>query len=158
MSMLHHVSVGVADVERAARFYDATLKALGFRRVMEFMPYGIGYGATTPEFWVQLPHDGGKAEAGNGVHICFSAKTKNAVHAFHAAALKAGGSDNGPPGPRPDYSPRYYGGFVRDPDGNKLEAVFFEMTPAKVKAKANPKPKKKTAPKRKARRAKARKR
>jgi catechol 2,3-dioxygenase-like lactoylglutathione lyase family enzyme len=157
MTMLHHVSIGVADVRRAARFYDATLKALGFKRIMEVMPYGIAYGATMPEFWVQLPHDGGRPSAGNGVHICFTAKTKRAVHAFHEAALKAGGSNEGPPGPRPEYSPHYYGGFARDLDGNKIEAVFFDMTPAKAKAK--PKAKKKTAPKRKtARPAKARKR
>ncbi len=141
--MLHHVSVGVADVERAARFYDAALKALGFKRVMEFMPYGIGYGEKMPEFWVQLPHDGGMASAGNGVHICFSAKNRRAVHAFHEAALKAGGTDDGPPGPRPEYSPRYYGAFARDLDGNKLEAVFFDMAPVKAKPKAAKKPAKK---------------
>lgn len=146
MSMLHHVSIGVADVERASRFYDATLKTLGYKRVMEFMPHGIGYGEKMPEFWVQLPHDGGNASAGNGVHICFAAKSKRAVHAFHEAALKAGGTDEGAPGPRPEYSPRYYGGFVRDLDRNKLEAVFFDMTPAKTKAK----PAKKSPPKRKA--------
>jgi catechol 2,3-dioxygenase-like lactoylglutathione lyase family enzyme len=160
--MLHHVSIGVADVERAARFYDAVLKALGFKRVMEFMPYGIGYGAAAPEFWVQLPHDGGAASAGNGVHICFSAKDKKAVHAFHAAALKAGGSDEGAPGPRPEYSPRYYGAFARDLDGNKIEAVFFDMSggkPAakakakkKAAAKAKPAAKRKTAKKKKSKR------
>ena len=149
MSMLHHVSVGVADVVRAGKFYEATLKALGFKKIMEFLPYGIGYGETMPEFWVQLPHNGGTPSAGNGVHFCFAAKNTRAVHAFHAAAIKAGGTDDGAPGPRPEYSPRYYGAFARDLDGNKIEAVFFDMTPAKTKKKA--------APKRKAR-AKAKKR
>lgn len=133
--MLHHVSIGVADVVRAARFYDVTLKALGYKRIVEFMPYGIGYGDKGPEFWVQLPHDAGAASAGNGVHVCFSAKNKKAVHAFHEAALKAGGTDDGAPGPRPEYSPRYYGAFARDLDGNKIEAVFFDMAPAKTKLK-----------------------
>src|SRR5262249_55824745 len=133
-------------------FYDAVLKALGFKRVMEFLPYGIGYGeAKSPEFWVQLPHDGASASAGNGVHICFAAKTKRAVHAFHEAALTAGGRDEGAPGPRPDYSPSYYGGFARDLDGNKIEAVFFDMTQEKAKAKA--KPAKKSAKKKAAKKA-----
>jgi len=146
--MLHHVSIGVADVAHAARFYDLALKALGYKRVMEFLPYGIGYGEKVPEFWVQLPHNGGKASQGNGVHVAFAAKDKKAVHAFHKAALKAGGADDGAPGPRPEYSPSYYGAFVRDLDGNKLEAVFFDMsTTKKTKAKAKAK---KAAPKHKA--------
>lgn len=151
MPMLHHVSIGVADVGRAAEFYDSALKTLGYKRIMEFLPYGIGYGEVAPEFWVQLPHDGGKASAGNGVHICFAANNKRAVHAFHEAALKAGGIDEGAPGPRPEYSPRYYGCFARDLDGNKIEAVFFDMSEAmpaaKAKAKAKAKPKKKAAKK-----------
>ena len=121
--MLHHVSVGVADVERAGRFYDAVMKTLGCRRVMEFLPYAIAYGARLPEFWVQLPHDRRPASVGNGVHTAFSAKNKNAVRAFHRAALDAGGMNDGDPGPRPDYGDSYYGAFVRDPDGNKIEAV-----------------------------------
>jgi catechol 2,3-dioxygenase-like lactoylglutathione lyase family enzyme len=158
MAMLHHVSVGVANVERAARFYDATLKALGYKRVMEFMPYGVAYGEKMPEFWVQLPHNGGTASVGNGVHVCFSAKDKKAVHAFHKAAIKAGGKDEGAPGPRPDYSTRYYGAFARDIDGHKIEAVFFDITPAKAKPKATKKaaPKRKAGAKKKARRKGAR--
>ena len=64
--MLHHVSVGVSDVARAARFYDSVLGALGYKRVMEFMPYGIGYGETTPVFWVQLPHDRTRRRSATG--------------------------------------------------------------------------------------------
>jgi len=122
--MLHHVSVGVSDVERAARFYDPVLAALGYRRVMEFLPHGIGYGDKYPSFWVQVPHDRNAATVGNGVHVGFSAPSKEAVMKFHEAALKAGGSNNGEPGPRPDYGPDYYGAFVYDLDGNKIEATL----------------------------------
>ena len=139
--MLHHVSVGVMNVERAARFYDSVLGALGYRRVMEFMPYGIGYGAETPVFWVQLPHNQSPATVGNGVHVGFVALTKDMIGAFHRAALEAGGMDEGAPGPRPDYGPDYYGAFVRDLDGNKLEAVLVQKpappTAAKRKRKAS---------------------
>jgi catechol 2,3-dioxygenase-like lactoylglutathione lyase family enzyme len=135
--MLHHVSVGVMNVERASRFYDSVLGALGYRRVMEFMPYAIGYGADTPVFWVQLPHNQSPATVGNGVHVGFVAMTKDMIGAFHRAALEAGGMDEGAPGPRPDYGPDYYGAFVRDLDGNKLEAVLVEPSgkPAAAKRK-----------------------
>jgi catechol 2,3-dioxygenase-like lactoylglutathione lyase family enzyme len=162
MIMLHHVSIGVADVERAAQFYDAVLKKLGFKRVMEVMPYGIAYGLKAPEFWVQLPHDqSAPSSSGNGTHIAFNASSKAAVNAFHAAAVSAGGKDEGAPGPRPDYTPEYYGAFVRDLDGNKIEAVFFDMSmsrPTASKANARKaKPAKKKAAKKPAK-AKAKKR
>jgi catechol 2,3-dioxygenase-like lactoylglutathione lyase family enzyme len=134
--MLHHVSVGVSDVGRAAQFYDAALGALGYKRVMEFMPYAIGYGTRSPVLWVQIPNDRNAASVGNGVHIALNAATKNAVHAFHRAALEAGGTDDGQPGPRAEYSPDYYGAFVRDLDGNKIEAVLVKMS---VKGKSKPK-------------------
>ncbi|HSZ74943.1 MAG TPA: VOC family protein [Rhizomicrobium sp.] len=149
--MLHHVSVGVADVERAAKFYDAVLKALGYKRIMEFLPYAIGYGETGPEFWVQLPHDQQSASNGNGAHVGFVARSKRHVHKFHETALAEGGTDNGAPGPRPDYGPEYYGAFVIDLDGNKLEATYLvEAKPAKAaakKAKKKAKPAKKAAKK-----------
>jgi catechol 2,3-dioxygenase-like lactoylglutathione lyase family enzyme len=141
--MLHHVSVGVANVENAARFYDPVLRALGYRRVMEFLPYAIGYGDMAPQFWVQLPHNQQAASAGNGVHIGFAAASQQAVRAFHQAALAAGAADEGAPGPRPDYSPNYYGAFVRDPEGHKLEAVFFEMAVSKPAAAGKGKAKRK---------------
>lgn len=134
--MLHHVSIGVADVGRAAKFYDAALSALGYKRVMEFLPYAIGYGKNSPQFWVQIPNDRNAASVGNGVHIAFNAKDKNAVHAFHRAALGAGGTDDGQPGPRAEYSPQYYGAFVRDLDGNKLEAMLMIGVKSAPKAKA----------------------
>jgi catechol 2,3-dioxygenase-like lactoylglutathione lyase family enzyme len=159
MIMLHHVSIGVADVERAAQFYDAVLAKLGFKRVMEIMPYGIAYGLKMPQFWVQLPHDQSAPSSGNGTHIAFNANSKAAVNAFHAAALSAGGRDEGAPGPRPEYTPEYYGAFVRDLDGNKIEAVFFDMgmsKPVASKAKARKaKPAKKIATKTSAKKAAA---
>jgi catechol 2,3-dioxygenase-like lactoylglutathione lyase family enzyme len=123
--MLHHVSVGVTDMERAARFYDAVMGALGYRRVMEFMPFAVAYGETLPELWIGMPHDQQPASVGNGVHVALNARSRAAVHAFHEAALAAGGTDDGAPGPRPQYTPEYYGAFVRDPDGNKLEAMLL---------------------------------
>jgi len=132
--MLHHVSIGVADVARAAQFYDRVLRELGFGRVFEVLPYGIGYGEKQPQFWVQLPHDQSAASVGNGVHVAFNATSEAMVNSFHRAALDAGGTDDGAPGPRPDYGPDYFGAFVRDLDGNKLEAVLVRM-PAKAAAK-----------------------
>jgi catechol 2,3-dioxygenase-like lactoylglutathione lyase family enzyme len=146
--MLHHVSVGVSDVERAAKFYDAALRALGYKRIMEFLPYAIGYGETGPEFWVQLPHNQKPASAGNGYHVGLVARSKKHVHKFHEAALAQGGTDDGAPGPRPDYGPDYYGAFVIDLDGNKLEATYWaEAKPVKAKATAKPKKKAKAVKK-----------
>jgi catechol 2,3-dioxygenase-like lactoylglutathione lyase family enzyme len=167
--MLHHVSVGVRDVERAARFYDSILAKLGYKRVMEVLPYAIAYGERMPEFWVGLPADQSPATIGNGVHIGFKAKSKEAIQAFHRAAIDAGGTDEGGPGPRPDYGPDYYGAFVRDLDGNKVEAVLApEAVPVKkaaasrgakrkaAKLKARPRHKKGKAAKRKTTRRKKR--
>lgn len=126
--MLHHVSVGVRDVARAATFYDPVLAALGYKRVADYSPGAIGYGEIDgqPQFWIGLPHDKGAASVGNGTHVGFIARSKKAVMAFHEAALKAGGSNNGEPGPRPDYGPAYFGAFIYDLDGNKLEATLME--------------------------------
>jgi catechol 2,3-dioxygenase-like lactoylglutathione lyase family enzyme len=145
--MLHHISVGVSDVERAARFYDAVLGALGFKRTAEYLPYAVAYGDTGYSFWVQLPRDRVRASAGNGVHVAFNAKNKRAVQAFHRAALMAGGTDEGPPGPRPDYGPDYYGAFVCDLDGNKIEAVVVieTVSMASVEPKPRTKAKRKKA-------------
>ena len=149
--MLHHVSVGARDVPKAVAFYDKVLAALGYKRVMEFLPHAVGYGVDPPDFWVQVPADGKNASVGNGVHISFVAPSKSAVNAFHAAALKAGGKDEGAPGPRPDYGPDYYGAFCRDIDGNKIEAVVIAMEKTKAKQaaakKAKPAPRKAKAAK-----------
>ena len=123
--MLHHVSIGVAGVERAAEFYDPVLGALGYKRTAQYLPYAIAYGQGVSEFWIQLPHNNNAASPGNGAHFGFTARTKEAVHRFHETALANGGTDDGPPGPRPQYGPDYYGAFVVDPFGNKVEATFI---------------------------------
>jgi len=148
--ILHHVSVGAADVERSGRFYDAVLGTLGYKRFWEIMPYAICYGENGYDFWVQTPSNGEPASAGNGVHVAFAAKTRKAVDKFYAAALAHGGADEGPPGLRPEYDADYYGAFVRDPDGNKIEAVCYGVTAAvssKPKAKAKKASAKKAAKK-----------
>ena len=157
--MLHHVSVGVTDVERAAKFYDAVLGTLGYKRVMEYLPYAIAYGDTGPSFWIQLPHNQQPSSVGNGAHIGFSARTRLAVDAFHHAALANGGGDNGAPGPRADYGPDYYGAFVVDLVGNKIEATLHPEAKPAAKAKPAKKAARKAPAKRKAaKRKKAKKR
>ncbi|HMG51118.1 MAG TPA: VOC family protein [Inquilinus sp.] len=126
--MLDHVSVGVADLDRSHRFYDAALKPLGYGRIMQFE--GVtGYGEPMParsgHFWIARAEDG-KLAAMPGLHVAFGAPDRAAVDAFHAAALAAGGRDNGAPGPRPHYHPDYYGAFVIDPDGHHVEAVCHD--------------------------------
>lgn len=118
--MIDHTGIGVADVSRSAVFYDAALATLGLRRVMQ-MPEGIGtdgigYGVTYPIFWIDRFHPHSVKQ-----HTAFAAKNRSEVDAFYAAAIKAGGTGNGPPGLRRDH---YYAAFVFDPDGNNMEAVF----------------------------------
>jgi catechol 2,3-dioxygenase-like lactoylglutathione lyase family enzyme len=123
-SIMHHMSIGTNDFEAATTFYDAVLATIGAKRVLDF-PGAVAYGKVYPEFWVQKPHDGGSAATANGVHFAFLAPDKPALQAFYEAALAAGGSDDGAPGPRPDYGPEYFGCFVRDPDGHKIEAAIL---------------------------------
>jgi catechol 2,3-dioxygenase-like lactoylglutathione lyase family enzyme len=125
-SALSHVSLGTNDFERAVRFYDAVLPALGCKRIMQH-PGAAAWGRVFPEFWIQTPIDGRPASVGNGTHIGFMADDKAQVHAFHKAALAAGARDEGAPGPRPEYGEPYYGCFVRDPDGHKIEAAYWDM-------------------------------
>lgn len=126
-SVVSHVSLGTNDYPRAKAFYDAVLATLQIRCVMDF-PGGAGYGRKFPEFWIQSPHDGGRASAGNGVHIAFLANSTDEVKAFHAKALEFGGRDDGAPGRRPEYSASYYAAFVRDLDGNKIEAMLMTQS------------------------------
>ena len=123
-----HVSVGVRDVKKAQVFYDAVLGALGYKPIMPFSAEGllvaVGYGEQPgrPDFWIQLPINRQPASMGNGVHIAFDCATRAQVDAFYLAAMSHAGADEGKPGLRSEYHPDYYGAFVRDPDGNKLEA------------------------------------
>jgi catechol 2,3-dioxygenase-like lactoylglutathione lyase family enzyme len=123
--MIDHVSLGVTDLERSKAFYDAVLQPLGINRQYEIDGAAVAYGASPNafDFWIGRPLDAGrKAQAGGGTHVAFSAPNRKAVDAFFAAALKAGAKDDGKPGPRPIYHENYYGAFVLDPDGHKIEA------------------------------------
>ena len=122
--MIDHVSVAVRDLERSARFYEATLSPLGLSRLVT-RPATIGFGKAYPEFWINLRTRMAQVEEGSGVHICLRARSPADVDAFHAAALNAGGRSDGPPGLRPHDRARYYAAFVTDPDGNRIEAVTF---------------------------------
>jgi len=126
-----HISIGTNDLERAAAFYDRVMPALGCRRIEE-QPGAVAYGKEFPEFQVQIPVDGkvnGKpAIIGNGLQVSFVADSLNAMNAFYAAALEAGAESVGEPGRRPHYGPAYYGCFVRDPDGHKIEAMYWDAT------------------------------
>lgn len=124
--MFNHVSVGTRDLGDASRFYDAALGALGYRRTMS-EDFGNAWGLEWPEFWVQAPAQG-EAVAGNGVHVAFIAPSREAVDRFHGAGVAAGGTDAGAPGAR-DYTPGYYAAYLRDPDGNKIEAVHLPEVP-----------------------------
>jgi catechol 2,3-dioxygenase-like lactoylglutathione lyase family enzyme len=124
-SIISHISIGTNNFERAVVFYDRVLSTLGCKQIMKY-PGAVAYGREYPEFWVQTPIDGKPATVGNGSHIGFIANSKEAVHAFHEAALDEGGTDDGAPGPRPDYGDSYYGCFIRDLDGNKIEATFWD--------------------------------
>jgi catechol 2,3-dioxygenase-like lactoylglutathione lyase family enzyme len=126
-SIMSHVSIGTNDFAAAVEFYDRVFATIGARRVMEH-PGAVAYGRTYPEFWVQTPIDGKPAGAGNGTHFGFMAPSKQAVDDFFAAALAAGARGDGAPGPRKDYGAPYYGCFVRDLDGHKIEAMFWDTT------------------------------
>jgi catechol 2,3-dioxygenase-like lactoylglutathione lyase family enzyme len=119
--MFDHVSIGVADIPRARAFYDAALKPLGYARLSDGET-SLGYGEEEVGLWIGKAAKPVKADMDSGLHFCLQAKDRKAVDAFHAAALKNGGKDNGKPGVRPDYSPTYYAAFVIDPDGYRIEA------------------------------------
>ena len=122
--MIDHVSVGVSDLERAARFYEATLAPLGLSRLVT-RPAAIGFGKNYPELWINFRADMAPVGPASGVHICLRAKSAGEIDAFHAAALNAGGRSDGEPGLRPHDRVHYYAAFVIDPDGNRIEAVTF---------------------------------
>ena len=122
--MIDHISVGVSDLERSARFYELALAPLGLARLVT-RPKTVGFGKSYPEFWINFRADMAKVAPESGVHICLRAKSAADVDAFHAAALNVGGRSGGAPGLRPHDRVRYYAAFIRDPDGNRIEAVTF---------------------------------
>jgi catechol 2,3-dioxygenase-like lactoylglutathione lyase family enzyme len=116
---LDHVGLEVADYEASRAFYEQALAPLGMRLIMEPVPGVGGFGGEFPFFWISSRG----REHQSGVHVAITAKDREMVAAFHAAALAAGGTDNGEPGIREIYHPSYYGAFILDPDGNNIEAV-----------------------------------
>jgi len=122
--VIDHISVGVSDLDRSARFYEATLAPLGFSRLVT-RAGTVGFGKSYPEFWINLRAGMAAVSPESGAHICLRAKSAGEVDAFHAEALNAGGSSDGAPGLRPHDRVRYYAAFIRDPDGNRIEAVTF---------------------------------
>ncbi len=119
--MIDHVSVGVKDIAAARRFYDAALAPLGYK-CLSAGKEALGYGADSPHLWILSVKRPVPADEGSGLHFCLEAPSRAGVNAFHAAALKAGGRDNGKPGIRADYGDNYYAAFVVDPEGYRLEA------------------------------------
>jgi catechol 2,3-dioxygenase-like lactoylglutathione lyase family enzyme len=122
--MIDHISIGVSDLDRSARFYEAALASLGLSRLVT-RPATVGFGKSYPEFWINLRAGMSPVPPESGCHICLRTKSAGEVDAFHAAALNAGGTDDGAPGLRPHDRVRYYAAFIRDPDGNRIEAVTF---------------------------------
>jgi catechol 2,3-dioxygenase-like lactoylglutathione lyase family enzyme len=119
--MFDHVSIGVSDIKRAGAFYDAVLKALDVTRLHDG-DTSLGYGEKSAGLWLLAANKPVGPDMDSGLHFCFEAKSRAAVDGFYAAALKAGGKDNGRPGVRADYSPKYYAAFVIDPEGYRIEA------------------------------------
>jgi catechol 2,3-dioxygenase-like lactoylglutathione lyase family enzyme len=132
--LIDHAGIGVQDIHRSARFYEAVLGALGANALLRITQKreptkdegpdlgGVAYGADQPVFWIDIFHPHSVKQ-----HTAFRAQSRQQVDAFHAAALRAGGTDNGGPALRSgSYPPGYYAAFVLDPDGNNIEAVFRE--------------------------------
>lgn len=127
--MLDHFSFSVKDYDKSLKFYDETLKILGYERVMSFdLPEGkvAGYGKDQkPYFWISSRgHPDEEIGCARGVHCAFQAPNVMAIHDWYLKALELGGQDNGAPGVRPEYHPGYYGAFVVDPNGWRIEACF----------------------------------
>lgn len=132
-SIMSHVSIGTNDYDKAIAFYDTVMPTIGAKRIEEIViddigPVAVAYGKQFPEFWVNKPADGGKSETANGTHFAFLAASKEIVHAFWEAAIAAGAKGEGEPGPRPHYGEPYYGCFMRDLDGHKIEVMVWEQT------------------------------
>jgi catechol 2,3-dioxygenase-like lactoylglutathione lyase family enzyme len=118
--MLDHVGFAVSDHERSRAFYERAFTPLGLALLIEPVPGVGGFGADRkPFFWIDTRRPAGPS----AIHVAFAVDERATVDAFHAAALEAGGTDNGAPGVREIYHPHYYGAYVLDPDGNNIEAV-----------------------------------
>lgn len=131
--MIAYVTVGADDIARAERFYSAFLPALGYKLdwyhgdLSYALPVAPGERPVSPDFYVKAPFDGTAATTGNGTMVAFEAENQEQVRDLHTAALAAGGRDEGQPGFRPDYGPRFYVSYLRDPQGNKI--ALFSSNP-----------------------------
>jgi catechol 2,3-dioxygenase-like lactoylglutathione lyase family enzyme len=123
--MIDHVSLAVRDLAKAETFYTALLAPLGMAKLREWPGAAIGFGKKYPEFWINRRDAMDSVPQDSGVHVCLRAPDTNAVDAFHAAAINSGGASDGAPGPRKHYHDGYYAAFIRDPEGNRIEAVTF---------------------------------
>jgi catechol 2,3-dioxygenase-like lactoylglutathione lyase family enzyme len=119
--MINHVSIGVRDVARSKRFYDAAFEPLGYA-CLSHSSASLGYGNDNVALWIGGTDHPVPEDDKSGLHFCFDAPSRQAVDAFHAAAMRTGGRDHGKPGLRADYGANYYAAFVIDPDGYRLEA------------------------------------
>ena len=127
--MIEHVGIAVEHFAAMKLFYEKALLPLGMKPLMGEDGHYFGFGTDKPVFWIAAPREGGKPTGGS--HYAFGAKNKEEVKAFYDAALATGGQDNGAPGYRVEYSPEYYGAFVFDPQGNNVEAVFYDSSKKK---------------------------
>ena len=121
--MIDHVSISVRDLKAGARFYKAVLTPLGYLKLRE-ETLTVGFGKKYPELWLNA-RPKMQDDPESGAHVCLRARDQAAVDAFHAAAIAAGGRSDGEPGLRSHYHETYYAAFIRDPDGNRIEAVTF---------------------------------
>ncbi|WP_169569297.1 VOC family protein [Sneathiella limimaris] len=122
--MIDHVSIAVKDLILATKFYEAVLGAIGYKKIVDRQSM-VGFGKKYPEFWLNSRPDMNGVASDTGVHICLRAKNAEAVTEFHRIALQNGGTDEGAPGPRQAAMTTYFGAFIKDKDGNKIEAVSF---------------------------------
>jgi catechol 2,3-dioxygenase-like lactoylglutathione lyase family enzyme len=121
--MFDHISIGVRDIAKAKAFYDAALKPLGIT-FLSADESSLGYGKEAAGFWLYAAERPVADDPKSGLHFCFTAPSRESVAAFHKAAIRDGGRDNGKPGMRKDYGPNYYAAFVHDPEGYRLEAYY----------------------------------
>jgi len=122
--MIDHISIGVSDLEASTAFYEPILAAIGLTKLADRADT-VGFGKKYPEFWINRRRGMAPVTADSGVHVCLRVRSESAVDAFHTGALAAGAADTGAPGLRPEYSANYYGAFIQDLDGNKIEVVTF---------------------------------
>jgi catechol 2,3-dioxygenase-like lactoylglutathione lyase family enzyme len=127
--VIDHISLAVSDLARSAAFYELVLAPLELTRLVDRSPATVGFGRKYPEFWLNAREQLAQQPETTGTHICLRAPSEDAVKQFHANALLRGGKDAGAPGPRRAAFTTYFGAFIFDPDGNKIEAVHFPKTP-----------------------------